>query len=433
PLALVGAPVAGAASWTAPAQISSAGDVQFDLAMGTDGTAAVAWVRNGVQVAIKRPGRPWSAPRRVSDGRFGVARPAVTVTGRGEVVVAWTQDSTPNGRPGPVVGPISIRARVRGTSGTWGTIRSIGTTGHFLEAGIDLAANARGEAIAVWRGVRTLSGGRRTEAVQSAFRRPRMSFGATQTIREPEPARSSASGAVVALDDRGTAYAAWTHGAGPVVRLAARSRGASGSWGTARTLGPAPSSNPIIAVTADRTAIVAWRSANLNSEGEGVQSGPLDVITRLPTGTLTARQRLSDTPVGSYRIAVAPDGEAVLSWAARQDAEPAPPGPPGARVATRPAGGGPFGAPEVLPGVAPADFHGGVAAVRDGTILLTWSDHTGRARVVSRPPGGTFSPVAELDTAGLYPLIASAGDRAVAVWTPVAGEAVRLAGSSRLP
>src|SRR5919198_800626 len=119
------------------------------LSLGTvlpASASAATWTSDGaVRAAVKRPGRPWGAPVRVSDGRFGVARPAVAVTGRGEVVVAWAQDATPNGRPAPVTSPLTIRARARGTSGRWGSIRQIGTTGHFIEAGIDLAANARGE------------------------------------------------------------------------------------------------------------------------------------------------------------------------------------------------------------------------------------------------------------------------------------------------
>jgi hypothetical protein len=430
-VALMPVAPAGAASWTAPAMISRAGDVQFDLAMGAEGTAAIAWARDGVRVAVKRPGRPWGGPRRVSDGRFGVTRPAVTVTGRGEVVVAWAQNGNRTGRPGPVIGPLSIRARARGTSGSWGDIRQIGSTGHFVEAGIDLASNARGETIAVWRGVRRLSRTRRTEAVQSAFRRPRTAFAGTQTIREPESDRAGVTGQVVAVDERGTAYAAWNRGTGPVVRLAARTRGATGGWGAVRTLAPPPSSNPIIGVTPDRTLIVAWRAAHLDSEGDGIQSGALDLATRLPSGALTATQRLSDVPTRSYRIAVAPGGEAVLAWAANQNLESAPPGSLDLRVSTRPATGGPFGPPEVLPGVTPGDFHGGLAALQDGTVLFAWSVG-GRSRVVARPPGATFSTAAELDVEGLYPLIASAGQRAVSVWSPVSGDQVGLAGSARL-
>ena len=63
-----------AAGWTAPALVAERADVQFDFAIGADGTAAAAWERGGVQVAVKRPGRPWSTPRRVSDPSRRVGR-----------------------------------------------------------------------------------------------------------------------------------------------------------------------------------------------------------------------------------------------------------------------------------------------------------------------------------------------------------------------
>jgi hypothetical protein len=416
---------AGAATWTTPTTVASSADVQFQLAMGADGTAALTWANAGaVRAAVKRPGKPWGSPVRVSDGRFGVARPAVVVTGRGEVIVAWAQNGTRNGRPAPITGPLTIRARARGTSGHWGAIRQIGTTGHFIEAGIDLAANAQGETIAVWRGVRRLANGRTTEAVQSAFRRRSQAFGATQTIRDPESDRVTVTGQVVALDSRGTAYAAYSTGTSPVVRLATRTRGASGSWHAPRDLAAAPSSNPVIDVTADRTAIVAWRASELDSEGNGIQSGVLDARFRAPDGTLSASQRLSTTPTRNYRLAIAPSGEALLAWV------PSAPDTADLRYATRPSGG-PFGAAQVVAGVTPAsDFHGGPAALGDGTFLETYTT-ADRVRVIARPPAATFDPSPELDTAGLYPLVVAAGQRAVAAWVVAQGDAVRLVASAR--
>jgi hypothetical protein len=416
---------ASAATWTTPTTVASSADVQFQLAMGADGTAALTWASAGaVRAAVKRPGKPWGSPVRVSDGRFMVARPAVTVSGRGEVIVAWVQSATVNGRPAAITGPLTIRARARGTSGHWGAIRQIGTTGHFIEAGIDLAANAQGQAIAVWRGVRRLANGRTTEAVQSAFRRPSQAFGGTQTIRDPESGRVAVTGQVVALDSRGVAYAAYSAGASPVVRLAARARGASGAWHAPRDLAAAPSSNPVIDVTADRTAVVAWRASELDSEGNGIQSGLLHARSRAPNGTLSASQRLTTTPTRNYGLAVAPSGEALLAWV------PSAPDTADLNYATRPPGG-PFGAAQVVAGVAPTGaFHGGPAALGDGTFLESYTI-ANRVRVIARPPGTTFDPTPELDTGGLYPLVVAAGGRAIAAWVVAKGDAVRLVASAR--
>ena len=97
---------ASAATWTTPTTVASSADVQFQLAMGADGTAALTWASAGaVRAAVKRPGKPWGSPVRVSDGRFMVARPAVAVSGRGEVIVAWVQSGTATG--------VRRRSRVR--------------------------------------------------------------------------------------------------------------------------------------------------------------------------------------------------------------------------------------------------------------------------------------------------------------------------------
>ena len=45
-------PAQAAAAWHPPTTITRAGDVGFDLAMGADGTAALAWSRDGVRVAV---------------------------------------------------------------------------------------------------------------------------------------------------------------------------------------------------------------------------------------------------------------------------------------------------------------------------------------------------------------------------------------------
>ena len=154
-------------------------------------------------------------------------------------------------------------------------------------------------------------------------------------------------------------------------------------------------------MTADRTAIVAWRASELDSEGNGIQSGLLDARSRGPNGTLSASQRLSAAPTRNYRLAVAPSGEALLDWV------PSAPGTADLRYATRPPGG-PFGAAQMVAGIAPSgDFHGGPAALGDGTFLETYTT-ANRVRVIARPPGATFDPTPELDTGGFYPLVVAA-------------------------
>ncbi len=396
---------AGAATWTATSTIAPAADTQFALSMGADGTAALAYARGGIRVAVKRPGHAWSTPRRVDQGDFQTARPDVAVTGRGEVVVAWAQAGS---HSGATRGPLTVRARARGTNGAWGAVRQIGTTGHFLEAKIQLAANARGEAIAVWRGTARVSRTRRTEALQSAFRRPASAFGSTQTVREPEQQRAI-SGGVVALDEQSRAYAAWTSSS--VVRMATRGRGAAGSWGTARTIGAKPASNPAIAVTPGGTAVMAWRAAQIDTEGGGVQEGPLDSAARLPGGQLTAVQRMSTSPTRTYGLAVSAQGEVALTWVAENVLH----------AAFRPPAGGPFRSTQTIAGVSPFEFHTNAAYLADGTLLYAYGQ-ADRVRVIQSGAGGSFASAPELDRPGAYPLVAAAGARAVTTWTTIGSE-----------
>lgn len=411
---LVLAGPAAAASWTPTATVAPSADPQFALAMGTDGTAAAVWARGGIRVAVKRPGRAWSTPRRVSDGVHTVTRPAVAVTGRGEVLVAWAQSGATGGSHA-ITGPLTVRARARGRGGAWGATRRLGTTGHFTEAQVQLAANDRGDAIALWRGTARAGASRTTEAVQSAFRRPDAAFGRAQTIDEPE-ARRAITGGVVALDDQRRAYAAWTSTpfgtSRPTVRMATRGRGPGGSWGAVRTVGRAPASAPAIAVTAGGTALMAWRAAPLDSEGEGLQQGALWTATRLPGGGLTPSSRLDAGPTRGARLAVSPRGEAALTWVAGGVLH----------LATRPATGGAFGAPVVASGVRPGTFHGGAAYRADGTLLVA-VDEEGRVRVLERPAGGELGSVPSLERPGAYPLIAAAGGRAVTAWITVSAAA----------
>ena len=88
-------------------------------------------------------------------------------------------------------------------------------------------------------------------------------------------------------------------------------------------------------------------------------------------------------------------------------------------------------------GVTPSsDFHVGPAALGDGTVLEAYTA-SGRARILARPPGGTFSVTPEFDRPGLYPLVVGAGARAVAVWAVTTGfvgeDGVALVAAARIP
>jgi hypothetical protein len=348
----------------------------------------------------------------------------VSVTGSGEVIVAWAQSGSPVTRPSPTVGPLTIRAAIRSSRGSWGSPRQIGTSAHFLETGVGTAANAHGDAIVVWRGVQKLTHGRRTDAVQSSYRAAGTGFGGAQTIREGS-AQSTVTDQVVALDDRGTAYAAWSRGSAPVVRLATRSRGGRGSWGTARTIGASPSSLPVIAVTSDRTAVVAWHAAGLDTEGEGLQAGALVTGARLPNGALSPAQQISSVPTRRYELVTGPGGSALLTWVPEALGSEL-------RSTARSTTTGLFDASVVAPGAHPAPFASGPALLGDGTALLAWGEGE-QVRVIAGPITGPLAGTPELDRQGRYPRIAASGTRAVVAWNVAVGNTVSILASGRHP
>ena len=247
-------------------------------------------------------------------------------------------------------------------------------------------------------------------------------LGTAQTVREDEVPRG-VSGPVVALDALGTASVAWTHAPGPVVRIAARTRGPHGSWLAPRDVGATPSSNPQMVITSERTNIVAWHAAGSDSEGEGLRSGALDVRSRTSDGRLGTTQRVSEVRTRTYRLAAAPSGETLLAYAAVE--------PPdvGLHIATRPPGGQ-FAAPGPFDAIRPESFNGGAAYLGDGTALYAWGSD-GNVRLVSRAPGASFGATPEVDTPGLYPLIAATGTRAVVAYAVAAGSRVRLLALAR--
>ena len=326
-------------------------------------------------------------------------------------MVAWVQSSAPAGS-GLVRGPLTIRSRARGKAGRWGSERKLGSTGHFVEAGIDLAANAAGESIAVWRGLRP-EGRRHVGAVQSAFRRPSTAFGGAQTVVEPRGQERAAD-----RSSRSTTAAppmsAWNSGAAPrscrsslhanTRRRAVVGHAAGARRGTleqpAHRRRPRPQHD------------VIWRGASIDTEGNGAQSGALLTRTRTASGSLTAvrpahRDACPQLLAGRRRRRA---GQRGLAARRRRGGRRWHRGR--AHQARRPARA--FGPEQTIATGGADEYHGGLAALSDGTLLFAWS-FKDRTRVVARLPGGSFGAT-EFDEPGSYPLIGAAGTGAVMAW-----------------
>ena len=64
--------------------------------------------------------------------------------------------------------------------------------------------------------------------------------------------------------------------------------------------------------------VLVWRAADLDSEGNGLQVGPLFAAVRRDDGAFSPRQRISAPGEDAHHalLAVAPDGAALAVWAA---------------------------------------------------------------------------------------------------------------------
>ena len=379
------------AGWTAARAIPQAkSSFPFPVGVGVNdsGTAAVVWRSRGdfpqrarVRVTVRRPRAPGSPPRTLSPP--GVAGTTVAVDGRGRVLVAWVQQ--PHN---------AIRLATRRPGGRWRTV-TLGRSGHFVEAAPRIAVNDRGDAVVVWRGLRRIAG-ETTEATVAAYRPAGRAFEPARPI--PDEGLGVRAQPQVALNAGGRAYAVWTARV-DATQVLFSERGRTGAWSPALALGTPPASAPVVAAGDRGDVAVAWRQADLDSEGNGVQAGDVAVTAR-PAGGAFLPPRVYAASARPL-LAVARDGAALVAWM-----PPIADGPyaPEVRFAAGRAGTG-FGDEQTLPEAAV----GAVAAV-DGAMLLASADVGG---VIVRDLGG---PSLRLARVGSTPLLASAGDRAVLVY-----------------
>src|SRR5690349_24961015 len=87
------APAGAAAAWSGPVAVpgTAGAGFPFDVAAGADGVIAVAFVRDGVRVALRDARGRWEPAQRVSAADATVTSPDVEGSAGGAVVVAWTR------------------------------------------------------------------------------------------------------------------------------------------------------------------------------------------------------------------------------------------------------------------------------------------------------------------------------------------------------
>ena len=397
------------AAWSPPRAIPGAGAATLpsDVAVGADGTVAVVFLDGTrVHVVVRRGGR-WRGPAVVSrPGGHGASSPRVAVDASGRVLAAWVR-TTSRGR-GPTRGPYRVEARSRTRDGRWGAVRELGISGHFRETGLDVAMNARGDAVIAWRGIHKLRR-HNVDATAVAVRRGHGRFSSARVLHGGLSAAQQAA----AIDARGTAHVVWTAGAlqsRPQVRYARRG---SSRWTQPRRVGSPPASEPAIAVDERGTPAIFWRAAPVDSEGAGVQSGGVFTRTIGASGAWGSAVTVAREPAHEVVATAVPStGEVAALWRSE-------PGEDGLSVATSADG---FAARARLDAGRPvAPVPPGLAATAAGDVLAAWSPPFGAAapsgvRAAVRPARASFGPVETVSPTGLYPRLAAAGDQAVAVW-----------------
>jgi hypothetical protein len=397
-----------AADWSPSSRVPGTVGTGFpyDADIGGGGRVAVAVVKRGIRVIVRDPAGRWAAPELISPARASATAPDVEVTGRGEVLVAWTQSSS---RRLPVSGPNAIHVAVRSTGGRW-SFRVVGGTRHFIAAEPRLAVNARGDAAVIWRGWHR-RGGR--DRLLTAFRPAGGRFGRAASMGEAGIDQQ------VAVDSSGRVYTTWTRTLPPEhlrsqIRFAAR---VAGAWSRPETVAEDRVGGPQLALVPDGSLVAAWRASE---RGLGAtRSGEVMAATRSADGGWGPAHGLSSVRTKAIHLGTSAAGEVVAAWS------PAPPPLPERQefalyLATRPPGGD-FSPASVTPGLV----DGPLAVTADGTALTLMEERGVRAAV--RPPGGAFGPTVRLGRVGGYPALTSWGDTALAVWLTFAPDRLRLA------
>ena len=186
-------------------------------------------------------------------------------------------------------------------------------------------------------------------------------------------------------------------------RCATRCARRDGRLGRIRTLSSPPASRPQLAVAGDGGVVVAWRAAELDSEGEGLHYGLPWAIVRRPSGAWARARQLSSVPIYTPLVAASASGRALVAWAPPPNPDAADAGfDPDLRFAARNRGGDLLperevaGVPAGSESFAPARRLG---MLQDGTAVML----TGRESGISASElrwGGTFGPLRTLSGSG---------------------------------
>lgn len=270
------------------------------VAIDSTGAAYAVWTRTTptglvVQAAVRATGASlFGPPQDISASQSQTAFPTVAVSPSGQAVAAWT------GRVGNDL-LIQVARRAPGDS-VWSPPAGISQSGqNALEPVV--AVDSAGTAAVVWR---RYDG--KFYRVQATLCPLGAACLAPQALSGP--GRSAVSPRI-GVDGTGVVHVLWRRFDGKTYRLQAIARVTSGAWTPVSTLSTLPSVQPALAVSAGGQVAATWRTYG---RGERIQAA----VRILTNGQWSAPADLTRAAPGARvrtpRIAIDPDGDAVVVW-----------------------------------------------------------------------------------------------------------------------
>jgi len=334
------------------------------VAIDESGNAIAVWQLqedagppNFVQAAVLRAGR-FSRPRTLSAHAFG---PAVAMNAAGDAIVTWARAT----KTGDVV-----QAATRPRGGSFKrpiTLSAAGQDASFS----DVAMNAAGEAIVVWE-----RGRGKTNIVQATLRPAGGSFSRPVNL---SVAGRQAGGARVAIGRAGDAIVTWNLFNGTRFVVQAATRPARGAFSMPVDLS-APDRNGFRAQPAldgSGQTIVVWLEEDLSRFFGVPSSAVVRMSMRSDGGTFSEPATLSRPGVQNPSVAMNPAGAVIAVWERAKDGLDST----GVQAALRPPGGS-FSSPANLSPAGQKLGYLGIAMDRAGNGIAVWYASHGRGRTV---------------------------------------------------
>jgi hypothetical protein len=303
------------ANWSAPATVSTPGEIAENPEVGIDalGDAVAVW-QHGTDGNVEAAARQassgiWQAPVAISPEGGSWLRPQIAVNARGDAVAVW-DSPYPGGGPGSAPNDAIQAAARSAETGEWEPavwVSEFGDGPYNKRSSLapQVAVGTQGEAVAVWED-QAESGSVFHKFIEAAVKPPNSTTWGPpvvlgETGRQPE----------VAMDARGDAIAVWP---GPGGLYSATLSASSSTWQAAVAISTNEAEHPHVAVDAQGDAVAAWESI-------GNETNTVQAAVKLAEGAWGAPTSLSEPIAYSHgypplypSLAIDAKGSAVATW-----------------------------------------------------------------------------------------------------------------------